>query len=1127
MIFRQGCLVSACALAWLLFSPSYAAEKCEPWMARIISVQGRVEVVRTGKARWQRVKLEETLCAGDSVRIEARSRAAILLANQTVLRLDEESAITFSKIEPDKPSLLELLKGAVHFISRVSRSLEIKTPFVNAGIEGTEFVMRVGASQTEILVFEGRVRVSNTAGSLVLANGQAAVAEAGKAPVRRIIVKPRKAVQWALYYPPIIDYRQFSGMTRPGTKALRESIALNRTNDIAGAVAVLDTVPSKLRDANYFTLRAAMLLSVGRLDEAEPDIGQALDLDPDNGVAYALQSIIAVAQNEDEKALHLALRAVDLSPQSPVPQIALSYAHQALFDIEKALESVQKAVDITPGDALAWARIAELQLSLGDLDRALAAARKAADLDPGLARTQAVLGFANLIRIDIQEAQTAFKKAIELDSAAPLPRLGLGLAKIRKGDLNEGTEQIEIAASLDPDNALIRSYLGKAYYDQKRDELAAAEFETAKALDPNDPTAYFYNAILEQTSNRPVEALRDLQQAIKLNDNRAVYRSRFLLDQDLAARSASLGRIYRDLGFEQLALVEGWKSVDTDPSNFSGHRLLADSYAALPRHEIARVSELLQSQLLQPININNLQPQLAESNLQILEGGGPSAIGFNEFNPLFTRNRVALQVNGLAGNNDTFADDATVSGVKDRFSFSLGQFHYETDGFRENNDLKHDIYNVFLQSAITPKLNIQAEYRRRETEQGDLQLRFDPEAFQNRTRREIDQDTFRLGARASISPQSDLIVSGIYTDRNSLQSVSRDFPDPVSFTQDDQEGFQVEGQYLLQHGIFNATLGGGTYDIDDDRVVRLQFPFPCPFPTCEFPSKIDRKYHNTYLYTNTTFPRTVSWTVGLSYDSIDDRNGDFDKFNPKVGIQWDFTDWARLRLAYLRTVKRVLVVDQTIEPTQVAGFTQFFDDINATETELFGVGIDTILASTLYGGIEYTRRDLQVPIRDMGQVGRFDRWEDLAQAYLYWTPHDRWAISAKAEFEKFRRSTIDPSLQENGTLPEVKTLALPLFARYSNPSGFSAAVGGTFVSQKVELSPSSMLSRDSDEFYLVDAALRYRFPKRFGLFSLEVRNLFDQSFFFRDLNIQTEGEAVTPRFIPDRTVLIRLTFALN
>ncbi len=163
---------------------------------------------------------------------------------------------------------------------------------------------------------------------------------------------------------------------------------------------------------------------------------------------------------------------------------------------------------------------------------------------------------------------------------------------------------IEIAASLDPNNSIVRSYLGKAYYEEKRSELAEREYAIAKELDPKDPTPWFYDAIPKQTTNRPVEALQDMEKAIELNDNRAVYRSRLLLDADLAARSASLARIYSDLGFQQLALVEGWKSVNTDPTNFSAHRFLADSYSVLPRHEIARVSELLQSQLLQPINID-------------------------------------------------------------------------------------------------------------------------------------------------------------------------------------------------------------------------------------------------------------------------------------------------------------------------------------------------------------------------------------------------------------------------------------------------------------------------------------------------------------------------------------------
>src|SRR3569833_4205197 len=107
---------------------------------------------------------------------------------------------------------------------------------------------------------------------------------------------------------------------------------------------------------------------------------------------------------------------------------------------------------------------------------------------------------------------------------------------------------------------------------------AAAQFDTAKALDPNDPTPWIYDAILKQRDNRPVESLQDVQTSIAHTANRAIYRSRLLLDSDAAARSASLARIYGDLGIPQLAVEEAWKSLGTDPTNYSAHRFLADSY---------------------------------------------------------------------------------------------------------------------------------------------------------------------------------------------------------------------------------------------------------------------------------------------------------------------------------------------------------------------------------------------------------------------------------------------------------------------------------------------------------------------------------------------------------------------
>src|SRR5690606_1151094 len=396
------------------------------------------------------------------------------------------------------------------------------------------------------------------------------------------------------------------------------------------------------------------------------------------------------------------------------------YALQSAFQLDEAREVLRTAVERDPEDALAWARLAELEQMFGALGAAQDAAERAVALAPELARTQMVLGFAALTRIDIGQATAAFERAIALDSANPLPRLGLGLAKIRRSDLAEGRHEIEIAAALAPNDALIRSYLGKAYFEEKRDDLANEQYAIAQDLDPLDPTAFLYEAIKQQTENRPGEALRNLQRSIELNDNRAVYRSRLLLEADRAARGTSLARIYQDFGFPQLGIYEASRSLTLDPASSSAHRFLSDVYLGGRRLDISRVSELFQAQMLQDININPVQPSLSEANISLVARGGPTAIGFNEFTPLFERQDTQLNAAGVVGSNNTYGGEGVVSMLYDRYSLSAGAFHFETDGWRPNYDVNDDIYNLFGQASIAPGLNAQVEVRHRNLDQGDL-----------------------------------------------------------------------------------------------------------------------------------------------------------------------------------------------------------------------------------------------------------------------------------------------------------------------------------------------------------------------------------------------------------------------
>src|SRR5512132_1100300 len=532
---RVGLFLAAfvvAAVAMPTSTPARAVDGCFPPAGYMRSVQGQVEIKR-GAVDWRPAALDEPLCAGDLIRVGDRSRALAAIANLTQ-RIDQNTTLSLTYVPEDKPLVVGLLEGAVYFFSRKPRILEVDTPFFDAAVEGTEFLVRVEPQRALLTVFDGKITTRNAQGELTVANGQSLVAEAGQAPTPYVLVRPRDAVQWALFYPIIL----FPLADRSGAAAreiagpLGEAVELASRGEFTAAFARFEAIPDLDRGPEFYLYRAATLLSVGRIDGARADIDQALARDPTDGRAYALSAVIAVAQNERDRALADAGRGVELSPRSAAARIALSYAEQARFRVEAARATMSQAVQDEPENALAWARLSELWLMQGYRGRALKAARKARRLAPELERTETVLGFAALAAIDIGKAKQAFSRAIALNSADPQARFGLGLAIIRGGALDEGRGEIELAVGLDPDDSLLRSYLGKAYFDSRitnplayfgqlvgnfpnqENTLAAEQYAIAKRLDPQDPTPWLYDAIRKQSENRPVEALRDIEKSI-------------------------------------------------------------------------------------------------------------------------------------------------------------------------------------------------------------------------------------------------------------------------------------------------------------------------------------------------------------------------------------------------------------------------------------------------------------------------------------------------------------------------------------------------------------------------------------------------------------------------------------
>jgi hypothetical protein len=148
--------------------------------------------------------------------------------------------------------LIELLNGAVHFFSRVHRSLRLVTPFVNGAVEGTEFAARVDADQTRFSLFEGRLRVFNSQGSLLMVKNQSVIAAANQPPVQVAVVHPRDAVHWTLYYPAVIDFKSDDfACGDDWCAAARQSVGAWRRGDLREAFAALAGVPENISDPSF------------------------------------------------------------------------------------------------------------------------------------------------------------------------------------------------------------------------------------------------------------------------------------------------------------------------------------------------------------------------------------------------------------------------------------------------------------------------------------------------------------------------------------------------------------------------------------------------------------------------------------------------------------------------------------------------------------------------------------------------------------------------------------------------------------------------------------------------------------------------------------------------------------
>jgi hypothetical protein len=306
-----------------------------------------------------------------------------------------------------------------------------------------------------------------------------------------------------------------------------------------------------------------------------------------------------------------------------------------------------------------------------------------------------------------------------------------------------------------------------------------------------------------------------------------------------------------------------------------------------------------------------------------------------------------------------------------------------------------------------------------------------------------------------------------------------------------------------------------------------------------FPLQFDRDatHFRAYTYANLQFPARIVWTLGAAYDEFERAPVEVRGVSPKLGVRWNITDDLTLRAAAFRWVKPLLSSDRSLEPTQVAGFNQLFDDLTGDDSWRYGAGVDWRITPSLFAGTELTWRSIDVPLQS-GTAAVFEPWKEaLHRAYVYWAATPRISFSGEATYDTFEARQGSILATYLGTPLYLQTFSVPLQARYFDPSGFFAGLSVTYVEQEVLRSdfaklPLQMgglgLTDGSDTFSVVDLVLGWRLPRRTGIASVSVNNLLDETFRYQDDSFREfRDEPATGPYTPGISIMGRVTLDLT
>ncbi len=499
--------VLAASVALALASPAWADD------AQILSITGTGEKRGATATQWQPAAPQEKLVAGAFVRTAAMSQMALLLRDQTQLRINQNTVLQIKEAASQSSTTrLELSAGRVWAQAKRDApapvrttgapgsaaaaapagppAVTVQTPHALAAVRGTDWELSVEDGVTTLVVLSGQVDLSNGAGSLSVPAGQAARVRAGEAPVRITLVRPRDRVQWVNAWRP--DPHRW---VRLPAAALLPAVQAIDTGRLADGLAALQQAAPRLNaqaQADAHILQADLLLYQGEAQAALDTLqGQS------GPVAQALAGRALLLQDRTDEARQITERARATYPDHPEPWLLAAELARLDGDGLRATALLRGLTQALPQWAPGWHELGRVLAERDDLPAARVALRQALALDDASPNTRAELAQAELQANRLDEAQALLAEALRREPDDYVALTAQGLLALKRGEGEAALQAFLKAGVLEPRHARTAVQTGIALYQQGRDERARETLERAAELDPRDPLPLLLRSMMD------------------------------------------------------------------------------------------------------------------------------------------------------------------------------------------------------------------------------------------------------------------------------------------------------------------------------------------------------------------------------------------------------------------------------------------------------------------------------------------------------------------------------------------------------------------------------------------------------------------------------------------------------